>query len=225
MAIKRSVRGDGITAHETFSWEREDENDPQIAKIIEGQTFEGMLALIERECFAIMAQAGLPGCYGSWFYNADGEWKTPTGWRDMENGWSMANTHWPLAIAKGYKEDSVVGFAARILQQIVHIKRAWQTDAKKEWAALQSYHLGILRTEMRIKQEHEPKWRTGDKVISAAEKTRKGQQADRVTEVERLLADGLTTKKTAAFAIVAEREGVTAKAIETDYYKAKKKRS
>ena len=65
--------------------------------------------------------------------------------------------------------------------------------------------------------------KAGKKSIEGAESTRKGQQSERVRQVDALVADG--TKKTAAFAIVAERNGVTAKAIETDYYKAKRKAS
>ncbi|OHT18885.1 hypothetical protein [Edaphosphingomonas haloaromaticamans] len=172
MVIRRSIRGEGITAHETFTWNKEDEKDPQIAEIMEGNTFEGMLSLIETECFAIMAEVDLPNCYGSWSYNAKGEWKSPPNLEDyFGGGWSIANTHWPIAEARGFGLDSVVGFAARMLQQIVLIKRATNPE-QAGWVALQSYFLGIMRAEMRIKLEHEPKWRTGVKQHETLSDTR-----------------------------------------------------
>lgn len=63
----------------------------------------------------------------------------------------------------------------------------------------------------------------GKKVVEGAQSTRKGARLARVAEIERLISVG--TKVTAAFAIVAEAEGVTPKAIETDYYKARRKAS
>lgn len=163
MAVKSSYRGDGITRHETFTWQVGDEGDPKVAAIIEARTLEGMLNLIERECFEVMREADLPDYYGSWNFNEAGEWNNPPSIDNCLAGWKIANTHWPLAEAKGYNEDSPAGFAARILQQVIFIRRAWQSDSRKDHAALQAIHLGYLRAEMQIKRESEPAWATGSR--------------------------------------------------------------
>lgn len=223
MAISRGKSGTGITESETLTWtDREDEKDPAVAAILERGTLEGLLTSLERECFAIMASAGLPTTHGSFGYEDDGEWHELSRERDWPK--RIANEIWPIASARGYGIDDPIGFAARMLGDIVWARRAFQ-EGKHDRAALHIFYLGAKWSSRRIKAGWEAAAEAGKKALEGAASTRKGDQAERVAAVDRLLAEGITTKKTAAFAIVAEREGVTAKAIETDYYKAKKKRS
>jgi len=95
-------------------------------------------------------------------------------------------------------------------------------------AVLAVVHAGELATlslECHMKFEWEGDALRGRKVADSAALTRRGSQSNRVREVDRLAAEIGRGGKRAAFALVAEREGVTAKAIEADYYKAKKKAS
>lgn len=225
MPISRKSVGTGITRSESISWTDEaDRHDPEIATLRERSSLDGLFDQIERECFAIMATVGLPTSFGSWAYHADGEWHEideDHSWPE----WSISNTHQHLADARGYEVDSPVGFAARMLSDIVMARRAFEND-KPKMAALFVFYLGAKWSSRRIKEGWEAAAEAGKKVLDAAASTRKGSMSatERMEEVDRLVANN-GIKKGAAFASVAEREGVTAKAIETDYYKAKKKAS
>lgn len=87
--------------------------------------------------------------------------------------------------------------------------------------ALQAGELGQLIAESKFKFQWELDALRGRKIIDGSSSTRKGAQADRVAAVDGLCANGM--KKTAAFATVADQQGVKAKTIETDYYNAKKR--
>ena len=82
---------------------------------------------------------------------------------------------------------------------------------------------GETFNELQMKLCREREWITGRKIHDGGDAARRGEQASRFAAVEALCSGAERIKKTAAFAVVAEREGVTAKAIETDYYKARKR--
>lgn len=92
-----------------------------------------------------------------------------------------------------------------------------------QWAMFHAARLGSLTVEAELKFKWEKEALAGQKSIAGGASTRRGDQDRRVAEVDTLAAQIGRGGKRAAFAIVAEREGVTPKAIETDYYKARKK--
>ena len=135
---------------------------------------------------------------------------------------SIANEIWPIARARDINGDSLVGFASRMLGDVVWLRRA-REKGDHDRAGLLAYYLGVKRAELRIKKEHERIWKTGKKIHEGGDASRRGEQAVRVAAVDALCAGSDRITKTAAFAVVAERERVTAKVIETDYYKARKR--
>jgi hypothetical protein len=105
MTIRRGTTGTGLTRKPTYSFDDEaDKADPEIAAIMEDATLDGLFASVERECFAIMAEAGLPTSYGSWMYNIKGEWKLPA----PPFAGRISNNIWPIAKARGHREDDAV---------------------------------------------------------------------------------------------------------------------
>jgi hypothetical protein len=100
--IRRGWTGSGLTRKLTIGWDSaEDENDPQVRSLLECATLEGLIEQIERECFAIMAEADLPTWYGSYTFDQTGTLrKLQEG--DTFGGLTVANELWPLAKARGY---------------------------------------------------------------------------------------------------------------------------
>lgn len=160
MTIKRGKTGTGLTEKSTLSWDdKADEADPEIAAILETGTLEGLLASVERECFAITAEAGLPNTHGSFSYNRAGEWQaTQSG--EFLVGWGIANEIWPIAKALGISEDSLVGFASRMLGDVVWLRRAREAG-DHDRAAQMAFYLGVKRAELRLKRQREREWAVG----------------------------------------------------------------
>jgi hypothetical protein len=171
--IKRQITGTGMTKHELISFDDEaDRAEPEIARRIERSTIEGVLSSVERRCFPIMKEVGLPDHHGSWCYNPKGEWREI----DPEllfsrTGWGMANGIWPIAEARGFAPDSPIGFAARMLSDVVSIRRA-QDAGNLNFAALRFGDLRFKEAEEQLKALHEPTWRTGKKQREYLNETR-----------------------------------------------------
>jgi hypothetical protein len=220
--------GDGLT-EKAMLYEDRDGDSPDWQDSTDMQSLDGLLKLVERECFAVLRLADLPQRYGGFAYHQSGRWMMAGDWAQArslgtmsEPGWRLANIIWPIAQAAGHSHDSAVGFASRMLDDAVWIRRC-DKKSDHERVAVFTFFLGVKRTEFRMKCAAEPDWLRGKKVRESAALTRKGDQAHRVAEVDRLAREIGRGGKTAAFRLVAEREGVTQKAIEADYYKAKKK--
>jgi hypothetical protein len=196
MTIKRETVGSGMTKTVRLTYDDPtDEANPEIAKALEFGTLDGMLASIERECFAIMQGADLPTFHGSYNYNRAGDWHVEGSHRWPEEGWSIANEIWPIAKARGIPEDSVVGFASRILGDVVWLRRARQ-DGRHDRVAQYAYYLGAKRARLLIKSEHETMWARGvDEKMSRARggaATRKGSEAERLACYRRYRDQGLS---------------------------------
>lgn len=93
-----------------------------------------------------------------------------------------------------------------------------------EWAAHEAALYGETFCELQMKLAREREWTTGKKVHEGGAASRRGEQAVRVAKIEALCSGSELLSRRQAFKRVAEEEGVTAKAVETDYYKAKKVR-
>ncbi len=194
MTIRRGTTGTGLTAQPTIGWnDKADEANPEIAALIETGTFDGLIALIERECFGIMETAGLPTYHGCYFYNRTGKWHD--GGADLSlRDWGIANEIWPIAKARGIVPDGVVGFASRMLSDVVWLRRS-RDKGDHDRVALMAFYLGVKRAELRIKTEHEAMWQRGvdDKQarVSGGEARRKGSDASRLACYRRYRAQGL----------------------------------
>ncbi|WP_269514137.1 hypothetical protein [Brevundimonas subvibrioides] len=223
MTLRRGTTGSGLTEKATLRWDlNEDRENPEVVSALEAAGLDGLIASIERACRGPLLDAGLPSSHGCYAYKTSGEWK-PWADEDWLAGWGIANTVEPLAQAKGIAKDSPAGLAAAMMDR-VHWIRDNQARGDHARAALFAYYLGVLRAESRIKLEHERVWITGKTIHKAGKDSRKGRsQAERVTAVNALCNGPAPIKKTAAFAIIAEQEGVTAKAIEADYYSPRKR--
>lgn len=90
------------------------------------------------------------------------------------------------------------------------------------WAAHHAVLFGEMFCELQMKLKREREWITGKKIHDGGTASRCGNQADRLAAVEAHCAEPDPLSRREAFRRVAESEGVTAKAIEADYYKAKK---
>lgn len=155
--IKRGTTGSGITEKPVLSFDDEgDQADPEIAEGIGRSSLEGWIAAVERECFAIMASEALPTYHGSYLFDAEGEWRNP----GPPFRGRIANEIWPIAKARGHAPDSEVGFAARMLSDIVWLKRA-QSKGDHDRASLFAGYLKAKEVERRIKREREPMWQRG----------------------------------------------------------------
>lgn len=91
------------------------------------------------------------------------------------------------------------------------------------WEAVQdAMHIGELFSELRLKfgSDWERAALIGQPMIANGQSRRRGQQNDRVSAVDALVARGLSVTK--AFATVAADEGSHPRTVETDYYKARK---
>ncbi len=191
MTIKRGTTGTGLTAKPTLSWTEDgDETEAEIAELIETGTLEGLLASIERECFAVMETAGLPTYHGCYMYDRKGQWRDPS---PPFGGMSVANEIWPIVKARGLSPDSLVGFASRMLGDAVWLRRA-REKGDHDRAGLLAYYLGVKRAELRIKAAHEPTWDRGRLTIAeraaGGAATRKGSDHGRAERVRHYLNEG-----------------------------------
>jgi hypothetical protein len=102
-----------------------------------------------------------------------------------EPGWRLANIIWPIAEAAGHSHDSAVGFASRMLDDAVWIRRCDQ-KGDHERVAVFTFFLGVKRTELRMKVAHEKEWKTGKKQtdILADQRERANQARQREREQE-----------------------------------------
>jgi hypothetical protein len=179
MTIKRKMTGSGITEKPVLSFDDEsDKADPEIAAGMERATLHGWLNSVERECFAIMAAEGLPTYHGCYCYDATGAWRELA--PPIRGG--IANEIWPIARARGHAPDSEVGFAARMLGDVVWLKRA-RERGDHERAALFAGYLKAKEVERRMKREREPMWQKGVDHVDARSRggaeTRKRDAQDR----------------------------------------------
>lgn len=191
MTVKRGTTGTGITAKPTISWDEVgDEDQAEVRGWLETGSLEGVIASVERECFAIMEKAGLPTQHGSYLFDRQGIWRRPS---PPFGGMSIANEIWPIARARGYRVDSLIGFASRMLGDVVWLRRL-REKGFHDRAALMAYYLGIKQAELRIKTQHEPTWDRGRLTIeeraAGGAATRKGSDESRVERVRYYLAQG-----------------------------------
>jgi len=164
VTIKRGTTGSGMTEKPTVSFDEDvDKTDPEIAAAMERSTLEGWIAAVERECFAVMAAEGLPTYHGSYLYDASGKWRASG---PPLHG-SIANEIWPIAKARGHSPDSEIGYAARMLGDVVWLRRA-REKGNHERAALFASYLRAKEVERGIKREHEATWRSGKDTIDGA---------------------------------------------------------
>lgn len=123
-----------------------------------------------------------------------------------------------------FKEREDAGW---YLERLIMLGRLVQHHIDKgspAWAAHEAALFGETYCELQMKLAREREWITGKKIHDGGAASRCGEQADRVASVEALCAGAERVSKREAFKRVAEREGVTPKAIETDYYNARKPR-
>lgn len=158
--IRRGTTGSGITEKSVISFNDEaDKSDPEIAALIGEGTLDGLLASVERECFAIMESEGLPTYHGCYLFDGKGAWRPPS---PPFGGAGIANEIWPIARARGHAPDSRVGYASRMLGDVVWLRRAREAG-DHDRAALFHGYLMAKRAEQRIKVHQEPTWETGRK--------------------------------------------------------------
>jgi hypothetical protein len=123
-----------------------------------------------------------------------------------------------------FKEREDLGW---YLQRLIVLGKLVQhhiDQGSPAWAAHEAVLFGETFCELQMKRTREAEWITGKTIHDAGASSRKGRsRAERVAAVDALCSGPDPIKKTAAFAIVAEREGVTAKAIEADYYNPRKR--
>lgn len=123
-----------------------------------------------------------------------------------------------------FKEREDVGW---YLQRLIVLGKLVQhhiDEGAPAWAAHEAVLFGETFCELQMKRTREAEWITGKTIHDAGASSRKGRsRAERVAAVDALCSGPDPIKKTAAFAIVAEREGVTAKAIDKDYYNPRKR--
>jgi hypothetical protein len=155
--IKRGTIGTGITEKPTISFDsKADLADPEVAAAVETGTLDGLLSAVERECFAVMRQEGLPTYHGCYLHDGKGNWRPP----GLPFEGFIANEIWPIAEGRGHSPDSPVGFAAQMLSDAVWIRRA-RERGDHDRAALLTGYLVAKMAERRIKGEHEATWESG----------------------------------------------------------------
>lgn len=123
-----------------------------------------------------------------------------------------------------FREREDAGWYHRHLIKLGNLVQQHIDEGSPAWAAHAAALFGETYSELQMKLAREREWTTGTKIHAGGAASRCGEQADRVAAAEALCAGPDRISKREAFKRVAEREGVTAKAIETDYYKAKKHR-
>ena len=123
-----------------------------------------------------------------------------------------------------FKEREDVGWYLERLISLGHLVQHHIDEGSPAWAAHEAALFGETYCELQMKLVREREWTTGKKIHDGGAASRCGAQADRVAAVDALCAGADRVSKREAFKWVAKREGVTAKAIEIDYYKAKKAR-
>jgi len=179
--IRRSTTGTGITVKTVISFDEEaDQTNPEVAQLIGEATLDGSLASVERECFAIMKAEGLPTYHGCYLHDAEGAWRVPS---PPFGGARIVNEIWPIARARGHAPDSRVGFASRMLGDVVWLRRAREAG-DHDRAALFHGYLMAKRAEQRIKVHHEPTWETGRDVRKILDDQRERAIAAKQGEAE-----------------------------------------
>lgn len=158
MTIRRGTSGTGLTEKTTIGWsEKADEANPEVAAHLEAGSLDGMIAAVERACFGMLRDAGLPDYFGTYIYGPSGEWRDTEVW---PSGWTCTNNIEPIALSAGFAKDSPVGFAARMIDDIRWL-RDNQRRGDHDRAALFAFYLGVKKAESRIKIEHERTWESG----------------------------------------------------------------
>lgn len=203
--IRRSTTGSGITEKPVLSFDDEaDKADPEIAAAIERSTLEGWLTAVERECFAIMAREGLPTYHGCYLHDEQGNWRKP----GPPLRGSIANEIWPIAAARGHAPDSEIGFAARMLGDVVWLKRA-KANGDDDRAAMFAGYLKAKEVERRMQVDRGPLWERGLKnetdTRDGGGANRKGEIGARLARFEELRRAGVRTME--AYARIADEEG------------------
>lgn len=124
-----------------------------------------------------------------------------------------------------FKEREDTGWYLDRLVMLGHVVQHHIDKGEPSFAAHRAALFGETFCELQMKLAREREWNTGKKIHDAgAASRRRGTAADRVAAVEALTTGPDRMSKRKAFAEVAASEYVTPKAIETDYYKAKKDR-
>ncbi|WP_458388380.1 hypothetical protein [Sphingomonas sp. F9_3S_D5_B_2] len=132
----------------------------------------------------------------------------------------LREEHFKPHAGQAWYRQQIVSCAQRVR---FHILRG---DAS--WAAYDAFELGQVFQEWQLKFEYDADVIFGAKrraeLNDGAQARRRGSQASRVAEVDRLKAKGVSKRR--AFALVGKAEGGTsASTIEQDYYRAKNKTS
>lgn len=179
-SVRKITVGDGITEKRLLT-----EADGAVwDAAVEASTLDGLIKQTERECFDVMAKAGLPTFHGSYAYRPTGEWHKIDAAHTFP-AWGFANEIWPIAKAVGHEYDSVIGFAARMLSDVVALRRSRQQGDHERTAMFASY-LMVKRAEQRIKLEREKAWKTGKKQTDTLteQRERGNSQRQRARETE-----------------------------------------
>ena len=204
--IIRGTTGTSITEKPTIGFDsNDDKHDPDIAAILEQGTLEGYLAAVTGECFAVMQAEGLPTYFGCYVFNIEGAWRESG---PPFAGHTIANEIWPIARARGHAPDSPVGFAARILSDILWLRES-QASGDHDRAALFHGYVMAKKVEQRIKTEREAMWQRGvdDKQVrvTGGENTRKTADSVRVARWQHYYDQ--TGKKTESDRLAAKELG------------------
>jgi hypothetical protein len=161
MTVRNYTVGDGMTEKPGMSFDGVDDLElPEVKAAIETGTLDGLLRSLERECFEIMAEAGLPQAYGSFQYDVTGNWTEIDIKTLGRGGWRIANEHSPIAKARGFADHSLVGFASARLGNLRALRLARQRG-DHDYAIQMGFYLGVQQAELRLKRDHEKAWRSG----------------------------------------------------------------
>lgn len=149
-------------------------------------------------------------------------------WGSHRREVEAARTALALEIAKkpkGYrfKEREDLGW---YLERLIVLNRLVQHHIDEDspsWAAHEAALFGETFCELQLKLAREPMFNSGKGLHDNGAASRIGRsRAARVAAIDTLTTGPDRISKREAFRQVAEDDGVTAKAVETDYYRAKK---
>lgn len=113
-------------------------------------------------------------------------------------------------------------------ETLVALGRRVQDQIDQGDAAMAAHHAALFGetwSELELKLAREREWTTGRKIRDGGNSARRGAQDKRVADVDALCSGPDRISKRKAFEVVARQQWVTASAIQTDYYKGKKRLS
>ena len=163
MAMRKETQGSGMTVTEALFFEGELSPEEELAleEVSKPHTADGRMEAIEEACAPVLAAAGLPAAPGNYECDEHGNWRHFGEPEPQLRGQRfMCGDPWSIAKRRGIEPDSPVGFAARMIDAILWLRKS-RAHGDNDRALMLMFYLGVEWAKSGIKEKHQATWDTG----------------------------------------------------------------